>query len=103
MTEESIRPIILKHIHARTGWGEPLRPNCEFEELYIVDIIELPDDALEVVFKYVFDEDGFSQYPKTHHLAGRVILTKAGEIIERELREVHTGVGAIKDPFKGTE
>ena len=99
MKEIEIKAIILDFIHSETGWGNPLRPHCEFEALYLDEIEKLPEDKVKVSFRYLFDEDGFSQYDKTHALEGAVILNTAGSILESTLKEVHTGVAANCDPY----
>jgi hypothetical protein len=99
MDEVELNRIILDYVHSETGWGNPLRPRCEFEDLYFDDIERLPDDKVKVSFRYVFDEDGFSQYDKTHGLEGEVTIDSSGNIIESTLKEVYTGVGAVRDPY----
>jgi hypothetical protein len=99
MEEADLNSIILDFIHSETGWGTPLRPHCEFEDLNLDEIERLPDDKVKVTFRYHFDEDGFSQYDKTHVLEGVVILDTAGSILEYTLKEVHTGVAANHNPY----
>lgn len=99
MEEPAVRVIILDFIHTETGWGNPLRPRCEFEDLYLDEIERLPDDKIRVVFRYDFDEDGFSQYSKLHVLEGLVVIDTSGTILESSLKEVYTGVGAVRDPY----
>ena len=69
MEEVDLNTIILDFLHSETGWGNPLRPHCEFEELTLGEIERLLDDRIKVAFRYLFDEDGFSQYDKrqNHH------------------------------------
>ena len=38
MNENQIKEKLLELIHSKTGWGNPLRPNCEIEDLYIQTI-----------------------------------------------------------------
>ena len=99
MKETDLSNLILDFIHTETGWGNPLRPHCEFEELYLDEIERLPDDKVKVSFRYLFDEDGFSQYDKTHGLEGVVVIDSSGGILESSLKEVHTGVAANHDPY----
>ena len=94
MEEEKIRSMILDFVHAETGWGNPLRPRCEFENLYIRESEELPNGCLLVRFQYNFDEDGFSQYDKTHVLMGTIKIRKDGDVLQTTLEEIHTGVAA---------
>ena len=94
MKKDKIKEILLDFVHSETGWGNPLRPYCEFEALYIEEIKEQADGSNIVSFKYEFDEDGFSQYDKSHHLEGRVITDPTGQLIETELEETRTGVAA---------
>jgi hypothetical protein len=99
MEEADLNSIILNFIHSKTGWGKPLRPRCEFEDLYLDEIDRLPEDKIKVSFRYFFDEDGFSQYDKTHGLEGGVVINATGDILESTLKEVHTGVAANRDPY----
>ncbi|MFW9843579.1 MAG: hypothetical protein ACFFEV_03295 [Candidatus Thorarchaeota archaeon] len=99
MKDIDLNKIILDLVHSETGWGNPLRPRCEFEDIYLDEIERLPEDKIRVVFRYLFDEDGFSQYDKTHGLEGQVIMGTSGRILESSLKEVYTGVGAVRDPY----
>ncbi len=56
----------------------------------------MPDGSVSVTFNYHFDEDGFSQYDKTHTFKGKVKLDSRGIIVEKALEETHRGVAAIK-------
>ncbi|MFX0102535.1 MAG: hypothetical protein ACFFCS_23410 [Candidatus Hodarchaeota archaeon] len=94
MEDEKIRSIILDFVHSETGWGNPLRPHCEFEDMYIREREELPDGGVFIKFQYNFDEDGFSQYDKTHVLMGTIKINKDGKRLEASLEETHTGVAA---------
>ena len=55
------------------------------------EVERLPDDTIRVVFHYRFDEDGFSQYDKSHTLEGTVVIDTAGTILESTLEETYTG------------
>ncbi len=95
MNEEQIKEKLLDLIHSKTGWGNPLRPHCEIEDLYIRNIQECPDGTQIATFKYIFDEDGFSQYDKTHVFDGS--LTIGGEnLFKLEMEEIHAGVAAVR-------
>lgn len=94
MKIKEISQIILDFIHSETNWGVPLRPNCEFEELKLNKIEKTLDGSYEVIFRYEFDEDGFSQYDKTHTFEGRLEIKQDGSIIINKFKEVHTGVAA---------
>ena len=100
MEDSEIAAIVFDFVHSETGWGTPLRPHCEFEDLNLDEIERLPEDKVKVTFRYHFDEDGFSQYDKTHVLEGVVILDTAGNILESTLEEVHTGVATNADPYR---
>jgi hypothetical protein len=99
MTEKSLKSIVLDYIHAKTGWGNPLRPYCEFEDLFILETIEKNGGVTEVVVRYVFDEDGFSQYDRGHVIEGRITISSSGEIIKAELEETHTGPASVYDSY----
>jgi hypothetical protein len=88
----TIKQRILEFLHEETGWGNPLKPHCEFEELNIQEMKEKPDGSYIINFKYNFDEDGFSQYDKTHLLKGLVEISSSGALIKKTLEQVHAGV-----------
>ncbi len=95
MNQNQIKKKLLELIHSKTGWGDPLRPHCECEDLYIRNIQECPNGKQIATFRYIFDEDGFSQYDKTHVFDGS--LTIAGEnLFKLEMEEIHTGVASIR-------
>jgi len=100
MTEKSLRSIVLDYIHAETGWGNPLRPYSEFEDLFILDIVLQPRGIREVVIKYRFDEDGFSQYDRSHTIEDRITVSSNWEIIKAELEETYTGPATVYDPYR---
>ncbi|MFW9927654.1 MAG: hypothetical protein ACFFDM_12965 [Candidatus Thorarchaeota archaeon] len=100
MTKKKLESIILDYIHVETGWGNPLRPYCEFEDLIILEIIQQPEGLSEVVVKYRFDEDGFSQYDKSHTLEGRFVISSSGEVVKVELEETYTGPATVYDPYR---
>ena len=52
------------------------------------------DGKLIVDFRYIFDEDGWSQYDKTHVFDGHVTIEN-GNVIELEMDNIHVGVAAI--------
>jgi len=97
---EKIRQILLDRIHDETGWGKPLRPYCEFEDLYNQGILNYPDGSFQVSFRYIFDEDGFSQYDKNHVLDGKIIFSCNYDILSFGLEEVVTGIACIKEPYQ---
>ena len=100
MKDEDLKNLIFDFIHSETGWGNPLRPRCEFEDLYLDEIERLPDDKVRVLFRYLFDEDGFSQYDKTHGLERMVVIDTSGGILESTLKEEYTGVAAVRKPYR---
>ena len=95
MEESQIKKKLLELIHLKTGWGNPLRPNCECEDLCILNNKEHPIENQTVDFKYIFDEDGFSQYDKTHVFEG-VLTFKNGTFIIKDIEEVHAGIATNK-------
>ena len=100
ITLEKIHKIILDFIHEETGYANPLEPYSGFEELDIVSQESLPDKKLHVIFNYFFDEDGFSQYDKSHRLTGEMTIDENGDITDSFLTETHTGVAANLDTYK---
>lgn len=91
MKKSQIEKKLLESLHEETGWGNPLRPHCECETLYVRNITELSDGAQIVDFRYIFDEDGFSQYDKTHVFEGTITITSES-VIALEMEQVHDGV-----------
>ena len=73
-------------------------PHSEFEDLTILQTEKQTDGSIIVRFKYHFDEDGFSQYDKTHQLVGEISFNN-NEIIDWQLEEIHTGIAALKDKY----
>ena len=100
MSIKQIEKNLLENIHQKTGWGNPLRPHCEIENLTIKDIMKKTDTTQIIDFKYIFDEDGFSQYDKTHVFKGTAIVTLKGTILKVDLEEIHTGVATIRPQYK---
>ena len=87
MKDVDLNKIFLDFVHSETGWGNPLRPQCEFEDLYLDDPEKLSNDKTRVTFRYYFDEDGFSQYDKGHKLEGMIVVDATGKIVESTLEE----------------
>lgn len=101
MDKEELFSFILDFIHNETGWGNPLAPYSEFEGLYIGEVEQQEDDSIKVNFKYTFDEDGFSQYDKNHHLEGQIVISPEKTIISSSLEETYTGPATNQDPYRG--
>lgn len=95
MNQNQIKKKLLELIHSKTGWGDPLRPHCECEDLYIRNIQDYPDGKHIVTFRYIFDEDGFSQYDKTHVFDGNLTITSEN-LFKLEIEEIHAGVATIR-------
>ncbi|NHJ86281.1 MAG: hypothetical protein FK734_12530 [Asgard group archaeon] len=91
-----MKSIILDFIHLETGWGNPLHPHYELEELTIMEMMEERDGTRSVSFEYMFNEDGFSKNDKTHILVGSLIIGPTGKILQKQLKETHRGVAAEK-------
>jgi len=91
---EAIETIILDFVHTETGWGNPLLPHCECEEITIESVKELPANKFRIDFKYHFDEDGWSQYDKTHVFKGSLVINSTGKISDKKLIEKHKGIAA---------
>ncbi len=102
MSLKQIKEELLENIHQKTGWGNPLRPNCEIEDLTVRDIKEKNEQIQILNFQYIFDEDGFSQYDKMHVLNGTARISSKGTILKIELEEIHTGVATISPPYKSS-
>ena len=95
MNEEQIKEKILDVIHTKTGWGNPLRLHCEIENLYIRNIQECSDRTQIATFRYIFDEDGFSQYDKTHVFDGSLTID-CENLFKLEMEEIHAGVATVR-------
>jgi len=67
--------------------------------LYNQGTLDYPDGSFHVSFRYVFDEDGFSQYDKTHVLDGIIVFSSNYDILSFSLEEVDTGVACNKEPY----
>ena len=93
---EKIKTIVLDFIHQETGWGNPLRPHIEIEELTIMEMKEGNDGSCSVSFEYLFNEDGFSRSDKSHILVGSVMISPTGKLIEKQLKETHRGISCGK-------
>jgi len=100
MEEVDLNAIILDFVHSETEWGNPLRPYCEFEDLYLDNPEKLANGRTRVTFRYYFDEDGFSQYDKGHKLEGMVVVDATGKIMESTLEETHTGPATLLDQYR---
>ena len=94
LKEGQIKTKLMELIHTKTGWGNPLRPHSECEDLYIRNIKNLPDEKQTVDFRYIFDEDGFSQYDKTHVFDGTLTI-QIESIFKIDMEEIHAGVATI--------
>jgi hypothetical protein len=71
---------------------------CEFENLNIKRQEKGADGSQTVHFRYVFDEDGFSQYDKTITFEGYVTIDAETEIVASDLRVAALGVAAHYKP-----
>ncbi len=98
--QEKISAIALDFVHRETGWGDPLQPQCEFEDFYLRGVKQLEGEKIVVLIEYHFDEDGFSMYPRIHILEGELILDKEGNIQSFKLEETFTGPGCVENPYK---
>jgi len=94
LNEGQIKEKLMELIHAKIGWGNPLRPYSEGEDLKITKIKNFPDGKQTIDFRYIFDEDGFSQYDKTHVFDGTLTI-KIESIPQIVMEEIHTGVATI--------
>lgn len=94
LKEGRIKEKLMEIIHAKTGWGNPLRPHSECEDLHIKNIKNSPDGKQIIDFKYIFDEDGFSQYDKTHVFDGTLTIINE-TILKIDMEEIHAGVATI--------
>jgi len=101
LKEIDLKTIILDFIHTETGWGSPLQPYSEFEDLFLDEIERLPNDRIRTIFRYRFDEDGFSQYDKSHTLEGKIVISSTGMILESKLEETYTGPATTNEPYGG--
>ncbi|MFX0093016.1 MAG: tetratricopeptide repeat protein, partial [Candidatus Hodarchaeota archaeon] len=95
---ESLETILLEFIHKDSGCGKPRIPHCHFEDLNLERIEEYSDGVRMIIFNYMFDEDGFSQYDKTIGFKGWAKIDTNGKLVEKELKVVHIGVAAHFEP-----
>lgn len=101
MDKEELFLFILDFIHKETGWGNPPESYSEFEDLFIGEVEQQEDDSIKTNFKYTFDEDGFSQYDKTHHLEGQLVISPEKIILYSSLEETYTGPATTQDSYRG--
>ncbi|MHA1186768.1 MAG: hypothetical protein ACTSSK_07830, partial [Candidatus Heimdallarchaeota archaeon] len=94
---EKVKAIVLEFIHQETGWGDPLIPHIEIEELTIMEMKEANDGSCSVSFEYMFNEDGFARSDKSHILCGSVMIGPTGKLIEKQLKETHRGISCEKN------
>ncbi len=59
-----------------------------------MEMIEERDSTRSVSFEYMFNEDGFSKNDRTHILVGSVTISPTGKLLQKQLKETHTGVAA---------
>ena len=100
MNQNELEERILDFIHKETGWGDFLELYSEYEDLFFMEIKGQIDGSILVLFKYTFDEDGFSLNDKSHHLEGQLIFSKEREIVSSVLKETYTGQSSNMDPYK---
>jgi hypothetical protein len=98
--KEKVSSIMLDFLHKETGWGNPLKPQCEFEDFYLRGIQKQEDGNLLVLIEYHFDEDGFSMYPRIHILEGEVLIDLSGKILSFKLEETYTGPACVEDKYE---
>ena len=70
----------------------------EFEDLHIQSREKDPNGRLTIHFRYVFDEDGYSQYDKTTTFEGYVILDAETRIVDADLQVTDMGVAGHYQP-----
>ncbi|MHA1503073.1 MAG: C45 family autoproteolytic acyltransferase/hydrolase [Candidatus Heimdallarchaeota archaeon] len=84
---EKITKIIIDFIEKETGYTKENTFGISFHELFIRSQEELDDKTIKITFENHFEEDGFSQYPKTHILEGYVVIDEKGNIHDWSLEE----------------
>jgi len=99
MSKMQVSKIVLEYIHSETGWGNPLLPLCESEDLFLDDAETISDGTIRVTFRYHFNKDGFSQYDKIHILEGSAVIDASGTILDFTLEETYTGPATTNDPY----
>jgi hypothetical protein len=88
---------------AREKSGLEVPGESEFENLYIDDVQEQKNGNRTVFFRYVFDQDGFSQYDKTISFKGQMVVDTELRVIESNLILNEIGVAAHYDPPEGLD
>jgi len=91
---QKLHEITLHYIHIETGLGAPLVPRCEFEDLIVKEVKQMDLAKFQVDFTYHFDEDGFSQYDKTHVFEGSLSFSTDSEESKIKLLHKEYGVAA---------
>ncbi|TET54166.1 MAG: hypothetical protein E3J64_02335 [Anaerolineales bacterium] len=95
----SLEETILRFVRGRTGLGEP--GEYQFDALYIDEDEEHPEGGRTIRFRYVFDQDGASQYDKTLAFEGSAIVDAEVQIVASDLKLEHVGVAAHYRPPAG--
>ena len=94
---------VIEFIRKETGYTKEATFGVGFDEFTVKSQEELNEGRIKIIFKYFFEEDGFSQYPKNHELEGFFILDKIGKIQDWVLEEVYTGPATTLGPYKQQE
>ena len=96
---EDVEITILRFVREQSGLDAP--GDYQFEDLYIDTDEEHPGGNRTIRFRYVFDEDGFSQYDKTTSFEGFVTLDVDSHILTSNLKVTDIGVAAHYKPPAG--
>ena len=97
--DPALEATVLRFDRRNTGLGEPGK--YQYDALYTDEDEEHPDGRQTVRFRYVFDQDGASQYDKTIAFEGCVEVDPELEIVGSDLKLVHVGVAAHYSPPAG--
>ncbi len=100
LSEQEITKTIIDFIRQETGYTKEATFGIGYDEFTVKSREELEKGSIKVIFKHFFEEDGFSQYPKTHELEGFFVLDKEGKILDWLIEEIYTGPGSTLGPYK---
>jgi hypothetical protein len=91
-----LQALIVGFVREQAGLDAP--GFCEFENLYIKRQEKGADGGQIVHFRYIFDEDGFSQYDKTITFEGYVTIDAEARTVASDLQVTALGVAAHYEP-----
>lgn len=100
---EKRKKIIIDFIEKETGYTKEATHGIGFHELFLKKHEDLGDGKTKITLTHTFEEDGFSQYPKSHVLEGYFVFDEESNILDWFLEETYCGPAASLGPYKMKE